>query len=156
MILGNSSRIQGIIVISFYLIRSVPLFGFTQDELLIIGLITRYHRKKGPRVKDQDFINLKKSHQELVKILSQLLRIAENLDRSHDGRVKQVRFSHGTEKQVEIMIECSEDYSLEWTAIHEDRGSFKKIFNRELIVKMPHSISKAVPHARSPPIISES
>jgi exopolyphosphatase / guanosine-5'-triphosphate,3'-diphosphate pyrophosphatase len=120
---------------SFYLIRSVPLLGFTQDELLLIALIARYHRKKGPRIKDGDFLTLNKQQQEIVKILSQMLRIAENLDRSHDARVKQAKFIYLHEKTVEIGIDCNEDYSLEWAAMDADKGIFKKIFDKELIIK---------------------
>lgn len=119
---------------SFYLIRSVPLLGFTQNELLLIALIARYHRKKIPRVKDEGYSTLNKPDQKIVRIVSQLVRIAENLDRCHDGRIRSASFVRNTENHVMMEIECSDDYSLEWAAIQEDSHVFKKVFGRELII----------------------
>lgn len=141
---------------SYYLIRSVPLLGFTQDELILIALITRYHRKKIPRLKDEEYSDLNTNHQTAVRILSQLLRIAENLDRSHDRRIQTAAFIQYNEKQAIMEIECSDDYSLEWAAIQEDRGSFKKVFGLDLLITVSQTNQNSFVDTSISEITSES
>ncbi|PWR73022.1 Ppx/GppA phosphatase family protein [Methanospirillum lacunae] len=117
---------------TYYLIRSLHLPEFSNEEKEIIALIARYHRKKVAREKDEPFLKLCKSHQKMVKMLSYLLRIAEILDRSHYGRISRVTFNNLTNKAITLNIECPDDISLELTGINDDKGLFKKIFGVEL------------------------
>lgn len=125
---------------TYYLIRSLDLPEFSDDEKEIIALIARYHRKKVAREKDEPFLRLSKSCQRMVKILSYLLRIAEHLDRRHDGRIYRAMFNNLTNKAVTLNIECRDDVLLEFAGIYDDKGLFKKIFGVELqtnICKLP-------------------
>ena len=71
-------------------------------------------------------------------MLSHLLRIAENLDRGHEGRVTKVTFNNLTNKAVTLDIEYQDDISLELAGIFDDMGIFKKIFGVELRVTPRH------------------
>lgn len=123
---------------SYYLIRSLHLPGFTHSEKESIALIARYHRKKVAREKDEPFLELSRLQQREVKMLSHLLRIAENLDRGHEGRVTKVTFNNLTNKAVTLDIEYQDDISLELAGIFDDMGIFKKIFGVELRVTPRH------------------
>ncbi len=73
---------------SYYVIRSTDrLSGFTQDEVELIALVARYHRKSEPRSKHPEFAALSPDAQQAVRVLAGLLRIAIGLDRNHAGRV---------------------------------------------------------------------
>ena len=112
---------------SFYLITGVPLPGFHQQEVLLIGLITRYHRKKTPRSHDVPYCELTREEKKLVKHLSLLLRIAEHLDRSHDKRITSVSLVKSeleNPKEIILDICCKSDYSLEIWAIEPDKEIF--------------------------------
>ncbi len=117
---------------SYYLITSVPLLGFTRHETEIMGLICRYHRKKVPKNRDLPVIPLEEEELEIVMVLSLLLRIAENLDRSHDGRVSDVWFSGQDEKTITLAISCTNDCLLERWAILDDRKTFERITGKEI------------------------
>ena len=54
--------------------------------------LARFHRKKIPRRKDPDLEDLDEHSQKVVILISVLLRLAESLDRSHTGLVKQAEF----------------------------------------------------------------
>ena len=75
---------------SYYLITNGELLGFRRDELQIIGLVARYHRKAAPKEGDEDYSELAKPERRIVRALSALLRVADGLDRSHYGVVHEV------------------------------------------------------------------
>jgi len=75
---------------SHYLITNGELLGFRREELQIIGLTARYHRKAVPKDADEDYSMLAKPERRIVRALSAVLRIADGLDRSHYGVVRDV------------------------------------------------------------------
>jgi exopolyphosphatase / guanosine-5'-triphosphate,3'-diphosphate pyrophosphatase len=119
---------------SYYLITNAPLLGFHDLEILMMALIARYHRKKLPRRKDPGYSQLSADDQATVQILALFLRMAENLDRSHDGRVTQARLSMKDRRTVQLTIGCESDWTLEEWAIRGDMESFEQTFKKELVV----------------------
>ncbi len=75
---------------SRYLIQNAGLPGFTQRELELIGLIARYHRKGEPDVSELGAL-ARKSDQARLLLLSGIIRVAEQLERSRDQSVVDVR-----------------------------------------------------------------
>lgn len=76
---------------AYYVIRNCELTGLTDQEIEIIALVARYHRKSAPKPSHPEFAGLEPDEQHLVRVLAALLRVAIGLDRSHDGRVQAVR-----------------------------------------------------------------
>ncbi|MBN1431167.1 MAG: Ppx/GppA family phosphatase [Methanomicrobiaceae archaeon] len=112
---------------SHYVITNAPLLGFNQNELNIIGLIARFHRKKSPKPKDDLFKDLDEETINLVIILSLFLRIAENLDKSHDGRIDSAYFSREADQLI-LNIESSKDCTIELWAATENLKLLEKTF----------------------------
>ena len=76
---------------SYYVIRnSDDLTGFTDNEIEIIALVARYHRKSSPKPSHDEFARLDSESQHTVRTLAGILRVAIGLDRSHDQRVRSV------------------------------------------------------------------
>jgi len=119
---------------SFYLITQVPLLGFNQHEVLMIGLIARYHRKKLPRQRDNPFQELDRTDRRIVRVLSLLLRIAENLDRSHDRRIEKAEFIRKKDRVV-LSVSCISDCSLEIWAVESEKDSFFRTFRTKLQIE---------------------
>lgn len=126
---------------SNYLITNASLSGFNQDEIGMIGLITRYHRKRLPRSKDIPYMHLQRNDQRVVQILGQILRVAENLDHGHDMRVESVRFVRSPADRVILEINSNRDCSAEWDASLAESVFFEKIFNRPLLLTIVHDIA---------------
>lgn len=79
---------------SYYLIRhSDRLAGFTEDELELIALVARYHRKRQPRESHSRWSALSAADRRRVRVLSGLLRVGIALDRTYRRAVRQVRVS---------------------------------------------------------------
>jgi exopolyphosphatase/guanosine-5'-triphosphate,3'-diphosphate pyrophosphatase len=68
---------------SDYLIRNGDLRGFEPEEIDVMALITRYHRRATPKKTHDGFGTLAPALRRAVRVLSAIVRLAENLDRSH-------------------------------------------------------------------------
>jgi exopolyphosphatase/guanosine-5'-triphosphate,3'-diphosphate pyrophosphatase len=75
---------------SFQLIMHAERLGLPPRERGLVALISRYHRRTGPRKKHQEFAALPPADQAVVRRLSGLLRVADGLDRGHTAAVETV------------------------------------------------------------------
>jgi exopolyphosphatase/guanosine-5'-triphosphate,3'-diphosphate pyrophosphatase len=108
-----------------YLIETSDMAGFARDELEIMGLAARYHRKAEPpssrakksvRRRHKQFCKLSRRARKRVRILAALLRVADALDRTHGRLVRAVR-CQVRPKTLELRIEVEGDPELElWAA----------------------------------------
>lgn len=119
---------------TYYLITEISLLGFNQHEVRLIALIARYHRKKLPRTRDIPFNDLERDEQRMVRILSLILRFAEDLDRSHDQRVRTTAFIQKNEEVV-LSIAGTTDSSLEVWAAESEKESFFRVFRKPLQIE---------------------
>jgi exopolyphosphatase / guanosine-5'-triphosphate,3'-diphosphate pyrophosphatase len=74
---------------SHYLILSAGLPGFSPREVVLIGLIARYHRKGDPDPSELGDL-AQKGDAERLRLLCGLIRLAEQLERSRDQSVTTV------------------------------------------------------------------
>jgi exopolyphosphatase/guanosine-5'-triphosphate,3'-diphosphate pyrophosphatase len=72
-----------------YLIRHTPMPGFTAPEIALLGNLVRYHRGGRPKPDDPDYAALSARDRRKVRVLSAVMRLADSLDRGHDGNVVQ-------------------------------------------------------------------
>ena len=77
---------------SAYLILNSGLAGYTSREQVIIALLARYHRKGDPDVSSLGDL-AEKGDKTRVRLLSGIIRLAEQLERSRDQSVKSVEVS---------------------------------------------------------------
>ncbi len=75
---------------SRYIINRTDPRGFTDEEVLLIGHLARYHCKAAPTKKHKKFRQLSKGHRQRVQTLSGILRIAVGLDKTKTQRVASV------------------------------------------------------------------
>ena len=73
---------------SYYLIKNGDLRGFHPDEIEVIALVARYHRRGTPKRSHEEYAGLSSALRRTVRTLASILRVAESLDRSH-GQVDQ-------------------------------------------------------------------
>jgi exopolyphosphatase / guanosine-5'-triphosphate,3'-diphosphate pyrophosphatase len=115
----------------YYLVINSGLPGYSHRELAIIALAVRYHRKGLPDGTDEltDILD-KDDLKRLVKI-SALLRLAEQLDRSRDGSVRDVRLTLGDDwAQMEVVSEADVSVAI-WSA-QRHTDIFKEAFGKTL------------------------
>lgn len=78
---------------SYYIIRNADLMGFTDEEIEVIALTARYHRKSAPKSSHAEFARLPEDRQHDVELMAGIIRIATGLDRSHDQSVTELNSS---------------------------------------------------------------
>jgi exopolyphosphatase/guanosine-5'-triphosphate,3'-diphosphate pyrophosphatase len=101
---------------SYYLIKNGGLRGFEPEEIEVVALIARYHRRGTPKRVHEGFGALPRDLRRTVKILATLVRLAEGLDRTRNGVIREVDVVPGTEK-VTLRLAASGDAELElWAA----------------------------------------
>jgi exopolyphosphatase/guanosine-5'-triphosphate,3'-diphosphate pyrophosphatase len=102
---------------SYYLITNGDLLGFRHDELEIIAQAARYHRKGAPKGSDDTFAALTGAERRTVRALSAILRVADGLDRSHYGVVRDVTVMRRSDRMLLQLRTDGDDAELEiWEA----------------------------------------
>jgi exopolyphosphatase/guanosine-5'-triphosphate,3'-diphosphate pyrophosphatase len=75
---------------SHYLILNAGLPGFAPRELVLVGLIARFHRKGEPDASELGGL-AEAGDDERLRLLCALIRLAEQFERSRDGAISEVR-----------------------------------------------------------------
>ena len=75
---------------SRYILKRVDPRGFTDEEMLLIRHLVRYHCKAKPTKKHKKFKKLDKRQRHLVRLLSGILRIAVALNKTKNQQVKRI------------------------------------------------------------------
>lgn len=78
---------------SYYIIRNADLMGFTDEEIEVIALTARYHRKGAPKPSHSEFAKMSEERQHDIELMAGIIRIATGLDRSHDQSVADISIS---------------------------------------------------------------
>lgn len=118
---------------SRYLIRNADLQGFQPEEIKILSLVARYHRKAFPKKKHKHYRKLPAAQQKRVRQMAALLRIAEGLDRSHFQNVIALRVRL-TDEAMEVAVESKGDPQLEMWAAEGEASLFEDVFGRAVRV----------------------
>jgi len=121
---------------SFRLIKETTLPDFNDEERHEIACIARYHRRALPSMSHEEFAVLNRSARKRVSTLSSLLRVADALDYSHDGRV--LRLATETELcdertwTISIWVRPLADLDEELEHAYEKADLFEKVFKKKL------------------------
>ncbi len=74
---------------SYYLIKNGDLRGFEPEEIDVIALVTRYHRRATPKSRSPRHVGCQQGTTVAsIEVLSAFLRLAETLDRSRHGVIR--------------------------------------------------------------------
>jgi exopolyphosphatase/guanosine-5'-triphosphate,3'-diphosphate pyrophosphatase len=131
---------------AYYVIRNCELTGLTDQEIEIIALIARYHRKSAPKPSHPEYSRLRPDDQQLVRVLAGMLRVAIGLDRSHDGRVAGLRVHvRGRRVVIEARPRGRADLDLELYTANDRSGLLAEVLDRPVEV-----VVAAHPSARTP------
>jgi exopolyphosphatase/guanosine-5'-triphosphate,3'-diphosphate pyrophosphatase len=77
---------------SYYLTLNAGLPGFTPRELILIGLVARYHRKGAPDASDLGDL-AEPGDEQRLQLLCGVIRLAEQLERSRDKAIPDIHVS---------------------------------------------------------------
>ncbi|MGH9383387.1 MAG: HD domain-containing protein [Vicinamibacterales bacterium] len=122
---------------SYYLIKNGDLRGFEPEEIDMIALIARYHRRATPKSDHEGFSDLDKASRHAVVVLGAFLRLAETLDRSRHGAIRGLRIRQRM-GQLRIRVQSIGDAELEvWAASRQLYALEEALERKALIEKVP-------------------
>jgi exopolyphosphatase/guanosine-5'-triphosphate,3'-diphosphate pyrophosphatase len=119
---------------SQYMIMHSDLFGLTKEDMLLISLIARYHRRAGPRPYHEGYINLDRDNRLAVSKCAAILRVADALDSSDKQIVRHLHFSREPGQFI-ITVAGVEDLTLERLALKQKGSMFEDVYGLRCVLR---------------------
>ncbi|MEO5724015.1 MAG: Ppx/GppA phosphatase family protein, partial [Ilumatobacteraceae bacterium] len=137
---------------AYYVVRNCELTGLTDQEIELIALIARYHRKSAPKASHPEFARLSADDQHLVRVLAGLLRVAIGLDRTHDGRISRLRVTmRGHKLTVHAATRRGRDIALELYTANERTALLAEVLGCQVeVVAATHPSSTTTTRSTDP------
>src|SRR6516225_8996543 len=120
---------------SYYLIKNGDLRGFEPDEIDTIALVARYHRQGTPKRKHEEFAALDRKHRRVIRTLAAILRLAENLDRSHAQAITGLELHDRGDDDL-LQIRTPGDAELELWAATRHAAAFERLTGKPLRIEV--------------------
>jgi exopolyphosphatase/guanosine-5'-triphosphate,3'-diphosphate pyrophosphatase len=114
---------------SYYLVKNGDLRGFSPDEIEVIALIARYHRRGVPRKSHAEFAQLRAGDRRAVRSLASILRVAESLDRSHSQVITGLELRTGDDDLL-MHLKAGSDAELEVWATNRHLQPFERLVRK--------------------------
>jgi len=121
---------------SYQLIMHADRIGLGARERSLVALVSRYHRRRGPKQADPEFAALSTDDQAVVRRTAGLLRVADGLDRGHTAVVDQVS-AELTRKKLVLRIaprRAGANMALEGWAARRKGDVLQKVVGRKLTI----------------------
>jgi exopolyphosphatase/guanosine-5'-triphosphate,3'-diphosphate pyrophosphatase len=134
---------------SYYLIKNGDLRGFHPDEIEVIALVARYHRRGTPKRSHDEYASLSSSLRKTVRTLSSILRVAESLDRSHAQAITGLELRDRGD-DVLLLVHTATDAELEVWATNRHLQPFEKLLGKPVRLESATIAPPAVVSAPSP------
>ncbi len=114
-----------------YLIQHGSLKEFQPEEIAIIALLVRYHRKSKPKLTHDSFAKLSTKARKVVRVGAAILRVADALDRTHCSAVSGIKVRLGT-RRAKLTITARGDTEMELWAARRKMDLFAEVFGRTI------------------------
>jgi exopolyphosphatase / guanosine-5'-triphosphate,3'-diphosphate pyrophosphatase len=118
---------------SWYVVANADLSGFTARERGGIAALCRYHRKSMPAPEHAPWQALAVDEKRSLLLLIPLLRLADNIDRSHEGPVPAVECQAGNDSVV-LRIDARTPVDLDLWAAERTGEVFQQVYGKPLTV----------------------
>lgn len=119
---------------SMYLILNSDIFGLTRDDMTLIALVARYHRRALPAPAHLEYQRLDRDNRIAVSKMAAILRVADALDRNHMQQVKDLGIERKKGELV-ITVPGVEDLTVERLALREKANLFNEVYGLSVVLK---------------------
>lgn len=116
-----------------YLIQNGRLRGFSPVEIDVLACLGRFHKRGNPKASFEPYARQSAENQKRIGQLVALLQVADGLDRSHGGPVRDVHV-YATQEVVDVVVDADDEIDLELWGLRRKRELFEKAFNCRLDV----------------------
>jgi exopolyphosphatase/guanosine-5'-triphosphate,3'-diphosphate pyrophosphatase len=135
---------------SAYLIANADLLGFDQREIAIMAATALFHRKATPNVRHAAYAHLEGQDRKIVRVLSNLLRLAERLDRSHGALVRHAALVSTGRRELTLRLDTKGVAQLELWGIENRRAAIEKALGRRLVLDVREAATAGASPPRGP------
>ncbi len=115
---------------SLYLILHSEIPGIAPDELPLVALVARYHRRAEPREDQFLYRDMSPRDRKRVERMAAILRLADSLDREHLQRVHSVE-ARIHDDRLELHLDKDGRLLLEQWALRKKGKLFARVFGLE-------------------------
>lgn len=119
---------------SLYLIMHSEIFGLSNTDIMLIAIISRYHRNSPPKSTHPHYSELDTIQQMRVSKIASILRIADALDRTHTSRINDVKVKI-KKKRLELLLVGIKDASVERITMKSKGDLFEDIFGLDITIQ---------------------
>jgi exopolyphosphatase/guanosine-5'-triphosphate,3'-diphosphate pyrophosphatase len=121
---------------SYSLITHAERLGLAPRERGLVALISRYHRRTGPRKKHPELAALPPDDQAIVRRVSAILRVADGLDRGHSAAVDTVSVNLDSKALVLTVSpgNAQADLGLECWGASRKADALAKLLRRDIVI----------------------
>jgi exopolyphosphatase/guanosine-5'-triphosphate,3'-diphosphate pyrophosphatase len=118
---------------SQYLVENADMPGFTERERMLIANLVRYHRKSLPNPMHSSFQALTAEEKRQLTLMIPIIRLADNLVRSHEQRIESVDtlLQNG---EVVLQVHSHGSIDLEQWGAERAAEAFQQVYNKPLKV----------------------
>ena len=132
--IGSYVNIRGHHKHAQYLLAASEIFGLSQDDMIVVSNVARYHRRACPSKSHLPYMSLDRDSRILVNKLSAILRLANALDADHLQKVKDVHVLP-EEGQWVLEVEGAGDLTMERLASLARADYMIEVFGRKVIFR---------------------
>jgi exopolyphosphatase/guanosine-5'-triphosphate,3'-diphosphate pyrophosphatase len=126
---------------SMYLIQNSELFGIGERDLLLIGLVARYHRRATPQPSHEGYSLLDRESRVAVAKLASILRIASALDVTRSQRIAHLQ-TRIVGDEVQLIAAGVSDLAVEHLELRDAGAMFEDLFGCRLILGSEETLGK--------------
>lgn len=112
---------------SYYLISNAEIFGLRRSELMLVALVSRYHRRSPPVRTHPEYMSLPREQRMIVSKLAAILRVADALDRGHAQQVRDLRLEKDSNELI-VYVPGVADLTLERRAMATKGDLFEDVY----------------------------
>ena len=118
---------------SHYVVVNSDMPGFTEHERMLIANLCRYHRKSLPNPMHSSYQSLTAEEKRQLTLMIPIMRLADNLVRSHEQRIESVDclLQNG---EVVLQVHSHGNIDLEQWGAERAAEAFQQVYNRPLKV----------------------
>ena len=117
------------------MIMMEPMTDFSREEKQVIANLARYHRKALPKIDHTAYAILSEEDKKRVNLLAPILRLADALDRSHQGKALEL-FCDIRDDAVTLFVGADGEMPDEIAALERKADMFRQVYRRDVQLRV--------------------
>lgn len=119
---------------SYYLIDNSHLFGLSREQIRVVALVSRYHRRATPKTSHEGYGSLDREGRMLVNKLAAIHRVADALDRTQAQRIRDIHCEIDGDT-FWITASGVQDFSVENLALKEKGNLMQQVYGLKPVLR---------------------